>query len=77
MKKTVTVTIAGNSIPVTARATYYPRRNLRTPPALYLEWEDQDLFLTGEKANNARSLFSAFGGTVDMVISTSSREVKA
>ena len=69
-----TISVDGYEIPVNARATYYPRKNLRTPPLLYLEWQGCDLILTGEKANNTRQLLVVSGGNVDLVLSTSSEK---
>jgi hypothetical protein len=69
-----TILVDGHEIPVNARATYYPRKNLRTPPLLYLEWHGCDLILTGEKANNTRQLLVVNGGSVDLVLSTTIEE---
>jgi hypothetical protein len=69
-----TILVDGHEIPVNARATYYPRKNLRTPPLLYLEWHGVDLVLTGNKANTASRLLIATGGNVDYVLSTTIEE---
>ena len=70
------ITIEGCQIPLDRLlATYTPRKNLRTPSILLLEWGDANLFFTGAKADDVRRQLAAKAVSVDLVLQ--SIELKA
>lgn len=63
------ITIEGCQIPLDRLlATYTPRKNLRTPSILLLEWGEANLFFTGEKADDVRRQLAAKAVSVDLVL---------